>query len=84
LLGTMMTGIFVAAGLGGAGLAEGMSIGRQLGVQFTGVAATLIWTAAATFVVLKIVDALIGLRVDEEQETEGLDLTQHEEKGYYL
>ncbi|MGI9304168.1 MAG: ammonium transporter [Gammaproteobacteria bacterium] len=84
LLGTMMAGIFVAAGLGGAGLAEGMSIGSQLGVQFTGIAATLSWTAAATFVVLKIVDAFIGLRVDEEQETEGLDLTQHEEKGYYL
>lgn len=84
ILGTLMAGIFVAASFGGAGLAEGTSTTGQLGVQFTGVAATLAWTVVATFVVLKVIDVFVGLRVEEEQEIEGLDITQHEERGYSL
>jgi len=84
ILGTMLAGVFVAAGLGGAGLAEGMTIGSQLGVQITGVVATLVFTAVATFIILKIVDVVVGLRVTDEQETEGLDISQHEERGYIL
>jgi len=53
----------------------------QLGVQFIGVIATLVWTALATWGILKLVSLFVSLRVDEE-ETEGLDLTSHEEKGY--
>jgi Amt family ammonium transporter len=59
-------------------------MGSQLGVQLTGVIATVAFTAVATFVILKVVDALVGLRVTDEQETEGLDISQHEERGYIL
>ncbi len=84
ILGTLLAGVFVAAGLGGAGYAEGMTMGSQLGVQLTGVIATVAFTAIATFVILKVVDMLLGLRVTDEQETEGLDINQHDERGYIL
>jgi Amt family ammonium transporter len=84
MLGTLMAGIFVAAGLGGAGYAEGMDMGSQVGVQLTGIVAVAVYTAAITFVVLKVVDMVTGLRVDEESEIQGLDITQHEERGYIL
>lgn len=84
ILGTLSAAIFVAAGLGGAGYAEGMNMGSQLGVQLTGVIATVVFTAIATFVSLKIVDAVLGLRVTDEEETEGLDINQHDERGYIL
>jgi Amt family ammonium transporter len=83
-LGTLMAGIFVASSLGGAGYAEGMTMGSQVGVQLIGVVATLVWTAIVTFVILKVIDAILGLRVSDEQETEGLDITQHDERGYIL
>ncbi len=84
ILGTIFAGIFVSAGLGGIGFAEGMNMGSQVGVQLTGVIATIAFTAITTFVILKVVDALLGLRVTDEQETEGLDISQHEERGYIL
>ncbi len=84
ILGTIFAGIFVSAGLGGVGFAEGMNMGSQLGVQLTGVIATVVFTAIATFVSLKIVDVLVGLRVTDEEETEGLDINQHDERGYIL
>jgi Amt family ammonium transporter len=84
ILGTIMAGIFVSAGLGGAGFAEGMTMGSQVGVQLTGVVATLIYTGMVTFVILKMIDALLGLRVSDEDETQGLDISQHEERGYIL
>jgi Amt family ammonium transporter len=84
ILGTIMAGIFVSAGLGGAGFAEGMTMGSQVGVQLTGVIATLVYTGVVTFVILKLVDAVTGLRVTDEQETEGLDINQHDERGYIL
>ncbi|MDD9807020.1 MAG: ammonium transporter [Gammaproteobacteria bacterium] len=83
-LGTILCGVFVAESWGGAGYAEGMTMGGQLGVQFMGVAAVLVWTAVATWIVLKIVQMLVGLRVDEDEETEGLDINQYDEKGYNL
>ena len=82
ILGTTATGIFVASSLGGAGLAEGVSMGGQVLTQLIGVGATVAWTAIVTFVILKVVDAIVGLRVSEEEETEGLDITQHEERAY--
>ena len=84
IIGTLFAGIFVSAGLGGVGYAEGMNMGSQLGVQLTGVIATIVFTAVATFVSLKIVDMLLGLRVTDEEETEGLDINQHDERGYIL
>ncbi|GMR01048.1 MAG: ammonium transporter [Gammaproteobacteria bacterium] len=84
ILGTILAGVFVSAGLGGAGFADGMNMGSQVGVQLTGVIATIVFTAVATFVILKFVDVVIGLRVTDEQETEGLDINQHDERGYIL
>lgn len=83
ILGTFLAGIFASSQLGlfsGQGL-DG-SIGAQLGVQVTGILATLIYTAVVTYVILKVVDALMGLRVDGEVETEGLDIRLHNEQGY--
>ncbi len=87
ILGTMLAGVFASSQLGvfsGQGYAEGVTMGGQLMVQATGVLATLAYTAAVTFVILKVLDAVIGLRVDAEQETMGLDLSQHDERGYDL
>jgi Amt family ammonium transporter len=57
-------------------------MGGQLWVQFVGVAATIVFTAVVTWVILKLVGALVGLRVSEEDEIQGLDITLHEERGY--
>ncbi len=81
-LGLLMCAVFVSGSLGGMGYAEGMNVGSQLGVQAIGLLATAAWTALATWVILKLVGAITPLRVDEEDEIEGLDLTQHEERGY--
>jgi len=86
-LGTILAGVFASAGLGifsGQGLAEGMTIGSQVGVQVIGVLASGIYTAIVTFGILKLVDVMIGLRVSSDEETEGLDLNQHNERGYDL
>ncbi|NGX96498.1 MAG: ammonium transporter [Candidatus Afipia apatlaquensis] len=78
LLGTLMTGVFATAAIGGtAGLIEGNP--RLLLTQAYGVAAVFVWTGAMTFVLLKVVDMLAGLRVPHEHEVEGLDITQHGE-----
>jgi Amt family ammonium transporter len=82
ILGTTLTGVFIAAQFGGVGLAEGTSVGGQVFTQLIGVAVTIAWTALLTFVILKAVDAVLGLRVSEEDETDGLDISQHEEKAY--
>ncbi len=84
ILGTMLAGVFVASAFGGVGLVDGNTIAAQVGVQATGVLAVVIWTLIVTFIILKLVDVIVGLRVMPDQETEGLDITQHEEKGYYL
>jgi len=84
ILGTMATGIFVAGSLGGAGLPKGVSMAQQIGVQFVGVISTIVWCGVATFVILKVVDAMLGLRVSEEEEQQGLDLVLHDERGYDL
>jgi len=79
-LGTLLTAVFAADALGGMGLSNG--IGVQFVTQLIGVAATVAWCAALSFVILKALDRFIGLRVNSEEETEGLDLTQHDERGY--
>jgi ammonium transporter, Amt family len=84
IVGAILTGVFVSAALGGAGLAEGMSMLGQVWIQTKGVLFTLVYTVILTYIILKLVDLVIGLRVTEEQETEGLDLSQHGERGYIL
>jgi len=84
IIGTLLAGIFVASQFGGAGLADGVSIADQFGIQLTAVAAVVVWTAIASYIVLKVTDLICGLRVTDEQERVGLDITQHEEKGYNL
>jgi Amt family ammonium transporter len=87
VLGTMLAGVFASSELGifsGQGLAEGMTIASQLNVQFIGVVATFAYTAIATYVILKIVGMITGLRVSKEEELEGLDVTSHEEVGYNM
>lgn len=84
ILGTIAAGIFVDAGLGGVGYAQGMDVGRQLATQLIGVAATALWCGAWTWGLLKIVGSLTPLRASAEAETEGLDLADHGERGYIL
>jgi Amt family ammonium transporter len=84
IVGAILTGVFADASLGGAGLAEGMTIGSQVWVQFISVVGTLVYGGIVSFILLKIIDVLIGLRVNEEQETQGLDLALHDERGYIL
>ena len=88
ILGTLLAGIFCSTQLGifsGNGFSEGIgSIGGQLTVQATGVITTIVYTAVVSFIILKLVDMTIGLRVTEEEETQGLDLVLHDERGYDL
>jgi Amt family ammonium transporter len=83
IIGTLFAGIFVGT-LGGAGLAEGMTMGGQVWVQFIGVTATFIYCAVLSWVLLKLIDAVIGLRVSRDEETEGLDIVLHDETGYNI
>ena len=82
IVGAILTGVCADASLGGVGLAEGVTISDQVATQFVGVAATLVYTAVVSFILLKILDVIIGLRVDEESETAGLDISLHDERGY--
>ncbi|MDP6948750.1 MAG: ammonium transporter, partial [Arenicellales bacterium] len=66
------------------GLAEGVSIGQQVGKQAIGVVATIIYTGVASFIILKVIDMVIGLRVSSDEESEGLDIALHDERGYNL
>jgi Amt family ammonium transporter len=85
MTGTLLAGVFASTGLGafsGQGYAEGMTMGSQLWVQAQGVLAVGAYTAVVTFVLLKAVDYLTGLRVSPEAETMGLDTAEHNERGY--
>jgi Amt family ammonium transporter len=88
IMGTLLAGVFASTSIGifsGQGFAEGItSISSQVYVQFIGVAATAAYTAVATFVILKVVNAMTALRVCKECEVEGLDVYGHGEQGYIL
>lgn len=88
IVGALLTGVFAATTLGvfsGQGLAEGVeTIGAQVMNQAIGVVVTVIYTAIVSFIILKVLDILIGLRVTEDEETEGLDVVLHDERGYNL
>ena len=87
MLGTFYAGIFASDALGvfsGQGYNEGMTMASQTYVQIVGIASTFVYTGIVTFILLKLVDKLLVLRVGEEDETRGLDLTEHDERGYDL
>jgi len=81
IVGAVLTGVCAGA-LGGVGLAEGVTIPAQVWTQVKSVLFTIVFSGVLTFVILKIVDAIVGLRVTPEQETEGLDLALHDERAY--
>ena len=82
IVGALLTGVFAAPALGGFGTVE--DIPAQLFIQFKGVAFTIGYTAIVTYVILKVIDLVMGLRVTDEEETVGLDLALHNERGYNL
>ncbi|MEZ0121658.1 MAG: ammonium transporter [Candidatus Reddybacter sp.] len=87
IIGTLLAGFFASDQLGvfsGQGYAEGMTMASQLGVQAIGVVAVFVYTGVITYVLLKVLDALMGLRVTDDEETEGLDIVLHDERGYDL
>jgi Amt family ammonium transporter len=83
-VGAILTGVFAHSSLGGVGLAEGVSIADQVLKQLMGAGVTIVYCAVVSFVLLKLIDAIIGLRATPEQEQEGLDLALHDERGYNL
>lgn len=82
IVGALLTGVFAAPALGGFGEVENIAL--QLWIQFKGVLFTVVYTAVVTFVILKVLDSVMGLRVSDEEETIGLDLSLHNERGYNL
>ena len=92
ILGALLTGVFASPDLGGTGVwdyvtnhvAEGYSILAQVKIQAIGVGVTILWSGIISVVAYKLVDLLIGLRVKEDAEREGLDVTTHGEKAYSL
>ena len=84
LLGTLLTAVFVSTTFGGVGYPEKVTMGEQFVTQLIGVAVTAVWSGVLTWVLLKLVDAMVGMRVASEEETEGLDTVEHNEKGYNL
>jgi ammonium transporter, Amt family len=91
ILGALLTGVFAAPSLGGSGIydyvankvAEDYSIASQVWIQFQGVVITIIWSGIVAFVAFKLVDMVLGLRVSEEEEREGLDISSHGESAYH-
>lgn len=84
MIGTILCGVFVASTFGGAGLPDGVTMGEQVGTQLTGVLSVALWTAIATFVILKVVQAITPVRATPDEELVGLDQTQHSESGYRI
>ncbi|MBF8669495.1 ammonium transporter [Pseudomonas putida] len=82
IVGAILTGVFAAPALGGFGAVT--DIGMQVWIQAKGVIFTVVYTAIVTYVILKVLDVVMGLRVNEEEESVGLDLAQHNERGYNL
>jgi Amt family ammonium transporter len=82
IVGALLTGVFSAASLGGIKGGD-YSIMSQLFVQAEGVVITMVWSAIVAYVAFKIVDMLVGLRVTEEEEREGLDISSHGESAYH-
>jgi Amt family ammonium transporter len=84
IIGAVGTGFLASTSFGGAGYGEGVTMGGQVMVQVISVLVTIVWTGIISFILFKIIDAIIGLRVPEDEEREGLDSTQHGEAAYHM
>ncbi|MGI8487906.1 ammonium transporter AmtB [Pectobacterium sp. S5] len=82
IVGCILTGVFTSASLGGTGYAEGVTMAHQVWVQLFSVIVCLVWSGVVAFVAFKIADMVVGLRVPEDQEREGLDVNSHGESAY--
>ncbi|WP_215800318.1 ammonium transporter AmtB [Pantoea dispersa] len=82
ILGCVLTGVFASSSLGGVGYAEGVTMGHQVWVQLFSCGLTIVWSGVVAFVGFKLADMIVGLRVPEEQEREGLDVNSHGENAY--
>ncbi|HCV66744.1 MAG TPA: ammonium transporter AmtB [Serratia sp.] len=82
IVGCLLTGVFTSTSLGGTGYAEGVTMGHQVWIQLLSVVTTLVWSGVAAFIAFKVAGAIVGLRVPEEQEREGLDVNSHGESAY--
>ena len=83
IMGSLLLAWLALPRFGGLGLADGVSATKQFGVQFLSVAITVGWTVVVSLVILRVIGAVIGLRVDPQDEIEGLNLSQHGERGYH-
>ena len=84
MIGLLLTAVLSVSSIGGVGLDDGVTIAGQFGVQVIGIVATFAWCAVISFLLLKAINVIVPLRVSSEDETEGLDLVLHEERGYNL
>lgn len=82
-VGAIGTGIFTSSALGGIGFGDGVTMAMQVWVQIKGVIVTILWSGIGSAILFKLVDLIVGLRVDEETEREGLDLAEHGESAYH-
>ncbi|RYF32381.1 MAG: ammonia channel protein, partial [Comamonadaceae bacterium] len=85
IVGALLTGVFASQGLGGTGglAPDTFTMGGQVWIQFKSVIFTIVWSGVVSFIAFKIVDMLVGLRVTEEEEREGLDISSHGETAYH-
>jgi Amt family ammonium transporter len=91
ILGALLTGVFAAPSLGGTGVFDYVanavnpdySIAGQVWIQLQGVLVTIVWSGVVSFVAYKLVDMIVGLRVAEDEEREGLDISAHGESAYH-
>ncbi len=83
IVGAILTGVLMSKDLGGVGYAEGVAMGGQVWTQFLAVLVTVVWSGVVSFILYKIIDMVIGLRVSEDKEREGLDITEHGETAYH-
>lgn len=91
IIGAILTGVFNSPDLGGTGIYDYVTgtwgyagMGTQVWAQTKGVLITILWSGVVSFIAFKLVDIIIGLRVTEEVETEGLDTAEHGERGYHM
>ena len=82
IVGVLLTGVFASSALGGS--VEDLNIGNQLWLQAVGIVVTLVYSGALTFILVKVVDSVIGIRVTAEEEDTGLDIALHVERGFNL